>query len=441
MIYFFPLLLGIIIFLFLSIQARQRRKKPKFIDLGAAFAIVIAIYGIVPGSGFLLAHIGFGEILDSRIQDSFDVLLIERVQVMYLFFTIGFAVAYAAVRRFSHVWQDHGAEARRASRWLVPLALALLMAVSAGPGLMGSEVGSDYISSYTALRSAPIIVQQFVGIVTQMSFASLVAAIVFSVAGWPSRHLRVAALIGCYLIYATLAGGSRTTAFLCFFAYLVAASIYVRRLTMGKIAALGASALGLFMIAGLLRDQVTESFLGLLQSGEFTSLFINAVDLESRNDDGFIIDSRLAFYFVDLARLIPSQLLGGEKLDPAIWYAQTFFPQYFESGGGFAFGAMAESAIGFGAVEAAIRGVLLGMLFAWIANRLMERVTSPARVFVYVWLVVMSYQSLRDTTFSLFARALYQLLPILLLLWLVKPVRCRRRAVASVMPIRAESAP
>jgi hypothetical protein len=441
MIYAFPILLLLVGIGYWIFQSYRRKRRPKFIDLGFAFLAVVLIYGIIPGFGFLLAQLGIGEILDSRLSNGFDLIVVESVQVIYLFFTIGFALAYVAVRRFSFARQDHRAEARRASRWLAPLAFILQVTVSLSPVLLGADVGSDYISSYTALRSAPIIVQQLSSVATQVSFASLVAIIVFAVAAWPSGHLRVAALIGCYLVYATLASGSRTTAFLCFFAYIVAASIYVRRLAMASIVATGVCALSLFMIAGLFRDQVTGSYLGLLQSGEFTSLFINAIDLKDRLDSGYSVDSRFAFYLVDLARIMPSQLSGGEKLDPATWYVQTFYPQYYEAGGGLAFGAIAESVIGFGAAEAAIRGALLGLLFAWVANHLIEGSSSPARVFVYVWLVVVSYQSLRDTTFSLFARSLYHLLPILLLLWLAKPTRRGTHPRASVLPNRAESAP
>jgi len=441
MIYVFPMLLLLVGIGFLLFQSYRRKRRSKFIDLGVAFLAVVLIYGIIPGVGFLLAQLGVGEILDARLSNGFDLAVVESVQLIYLLFTVGFAVAYAAVRRFSVTRQDHRAEARLAIRWLAPLAFILLVTVSVVPGLLGGDVGSDYISSYNALRSAPIIVQQLFGIATQVSFASLVAIIVFAVAAWPSRHLRVAALIGCYLVYTTLAGGSRTAAFLCFFAYIITASIYVRRLAMASIVTTGACALSLFMIVGLFRDQVTGSCLGLLQSGEFTSLFINAIDLKERLDSGFSVDSRFAFYLVDLARLMPSQLVGGEKLDPATWYVQTFYPHYYEAGGGLAFGAMTESVIGFGAAEAAIRGALLGLLFAWVANHLIEGRPSPARVFVYVWLVVVSYQSLRDTTFSLFTRALYHLLPILLLLWLAKPTRSSTHRGASVLPNRTESAP
>jgi hypothetical protein len=280
-------------------------------------------------------------------------------------------------------------------------------------------------------------VQQLFGVATQISFSSLVAAIVFAVAAEPSKHLRVAALVVVYMVYATLAGGSRSMAFLSFFAYLVAASVYVKGLSMARIAAMGIPGLGLFMLAGLLRNPVEGAgAFTALQSGEFTVLFINAIDLQQRFDDGFAAEARFTFYLVDLLRLIPAQLLDGVKVDPATWYVETFYPEFHDSGGGLAFGVMAESVAGYGAPEAAARGALLALIFAWAANRLIEGRSSATKVFAYVWLVVLSYQSFRNTTLSLAVYALYQLVPMLLFLGLFKLTAARGSRAAQASPAR-----
>jgi hypothetical protein len=184
---------------------------------------------------------------------------------------------------------------------------------------------------------------------------------------------------------------------------------------MARIAMLGAPALVLFMIGGLIRDNNPDGgLLDLFQSGEFTALFINAVDLRQRFEDGYAAEFRFAFYLVDVIRLIPSQLLGDFKIDPATWYVETFYPDYFDAGGGLAFGLMAESAAGFGAPEAFLRGLLLGWAYAALANRLTRNGSSILKIYIYVWLVVMSYQSFRDTTFTLITRSLYQVIPVVL---------------------------
>lgn len=484
MIYLFPILLPLICLTFWGVQARRRRGRPGFLDVGWVFMMLLLIYGIVPGLGFLLAHLGIGQILDARLAAGFDLSLVEDVQAMFLSFALGFALVHTLVRRFGlplqvppglwrFVWRripqpqvgeqlaaaaitpapapscfrrslpndggagttrpaapDHRAQASRQIVWLIPLAVGLLIALAMVRSLFGAQTTGDYASSYTAFRAMPLILQQVVGIATQTSFALLVAAIVFAVAAWPKEHFLVAVLVGCLLAYTLLAGGSRSTAFLCFFAYIAATTVYVPGFSIGKVVALAGAALGLFMFAGLLRDQLSGgASLGLLQSGEFTSVFINAVDLKQRLRDAFPTDSWFAFYFVDLLRLFPSQLVGDIKFDPATWYVQTFYELYYEQGGGLAFGALTESAIGLGVPEAAVRGALLGLVFAWLGNRLIEGPGSVIRVFVYVWLTVLSYQSIRDTTFSLGVRALFQLLPLVVLLVLTRDVRFRWQPV------------
>lgn len=78
-----------------------------------------------------------------------------------------------------------------------------------------------------------------------------------------------------------------------------------------------------------------------------------------------------------------------------------------------AYGAIAESIMGFGVVDAFVRGVLLGVAYAFVTNRCMTGFITPLKVFVYVWFVVMCYQAIRDTTFSVFPRFIFQVLPVI----------------------------
>ena len=195
-------------------------------------------------------------------------------------------------------------------------------------------------------------------------------------------------------------------------------------------------ALVLFMVAGLLRDKNPDAnWLDLFLTGEFTALFINAVDLKTRFASGWWDDLRFSFYLIDIVRLIPSQLLGGAKLDPAKWYAETFYPAYYDAGGGFAFGLLSESIAGTGVFDSAVRGILLGLIFAACANRLLGHSLSVRKTFVYVWMVVLCYQSYRDTTFSLAVRGLYQLVPMLLLMSLFRRIALTRSRPQTVTHI------
>jgi hypothetical protein len=259
--------------------------------------------------------------------------------------------------------------------------------------------------------------QQLLGVANQVSLALTIAAIVFAIAHRPQFHGWVLVLIVCSALYSTIVGGSRTFAFLALLAYAASATFYVRGFGLKALLRLLIPGLLLFLLAGLLRAQTSESLtFGALQDSEFVAIFVNAMDLKVRFENEVPAEIRAALYGVDLLRLIPSQFLDGQKLDPAAWYVQTFYPEYFDSGGGLAFGTLAEAAAGAGAWESAVRGALLGLIFSALHNLLLRRSTiGPVQVFLYVWLIVQSYQAYRDTTFSMFGRALSQL-PITLLL-------------------------
>lgn len=436
MIYLFPALLLFIGVLYWSLRSLRRRGASRGVDLGDAFLFVLLMYGLVPGIGFLLASLGVGQIVDQRMADGFVTADVEYVQWMHLALIGGFAASYLMLRRPSpdRVGRDQTLEAGSLMWPLVIFAVAISVGVPLAMRIWGADGGDDYISSYTALRDAPMIIQQLFGVATQLQFAAVVAAVVAVVAAKPHRHYWVAASLGVNVLFAALSGGSRSVAFLSFFAYIVASSIFVPGFTWRSLVTLVVPAIVLFMVAGMLRDKNPDaSLLDLFQTGEFTVLFINAVDLKDRFASGLADEVRFAFYLVDLIRLIPGQLLGGVKLDPAQWYAETFYPEYFDAGGGFAFGILSECVAGGGIPEAAARGALLGVVFAFSANRLIGARLSIRRAFVYVWMVALCYQSYRDTTFSLAVRGLYQLVPMLLLMSLFRrvPRRQSQRHVVS----------
>jgi hypothetical protein len=157
-------------------------------------------------------------------------------------------------------------------------------------------------------------------------------------------------------------------------------------------------ALGVFILAGALRqlragaDEV--NLLWLVQGGEFVSVFVNALDLKERLADLDSTVPRAGLYLVDLLRFIPRQLIGDFKVDPAMFYITTFYPEDAERGAGLAYGAITESAIGFGPTEALVRGLLLGVCYAAVRNLCLRRGLTVLRAFVYTWFAVLAYQGL-----------------------------------------------
>lgn len=388
------------------------------LDLGVVFSWVVFVYAWLPILGWILAQHGYGVLQDQRVIDDNPVSS-EMVYVgaCYLVFLAGFALVYG--------WQRNivtKSPVLIKADWLqvftVVVGAALVLSANFLPRLLlGVEQAESYSGSYTQYRQFPLLIQQLMGVLSQIEFSIFLATMVFTIAWKPHLHRYVAIAVLGVLLSAVLSGGSRTFGFLLAFAYVVCLSIYVKRFKVVHLALMAGVGLVLFTFSGILRSGGAEFGVGiltLLQGGEFFSLFINSVDLlrHSAEVGGLDVDGHL--YLVDLLRFIPQQVFGFEKLDPAAWYAKTFYPAFYEEGGGLAFGAIAESIVGFGIVEALARGMLLGAAYAFVANRCLSGRIAPFKAFVYVWFVVISYQAFRDTSFSVFPRFVFFVLPVLI---------------------------
>lgn len=415
MVYLFPFLVISLGILFRLLMTRKYLQKDRAMDIGEILFVIILTYGFVPGVGFSLMESGFGIVNDSRIYNGFLLEDLSYIQSLYLLFSCSFAIFYSYSRKPVSGKIDHSIQTSRLVGPVIGTAVVLTAALGIVTAIWGADVGDDYISGYTQLRSAPIIIQQFAGIGTQVLLALTVAAVSLSVASWPARHAYVALALVVNMVFAVIAGGSRTNAFLAFLAYLVAASIYVPTFRVRRAALLAIPALALFLLAGLLRSgQSNFDIFSLFFASEFTAVFITPLDLHIRLPEGFSGQAPFNLYTVDLLRFIPSQFLPFEKTDPTAWYVGTYYQEYQALGGGFAFGVLAEIVLGQGMPEAIVRGALLGVIFAVLANKLHTLTASPLKIIAYIWLIVISYQCYRDTTFSIAARAFFHLSPVLI---------------------------
>lgn len=402
-------------------------------DLGEVLLAIILLYGFTPGIGFILMENGAGTIDDNRLFNGFGLEQLEYIETLFLLFAGSFATIYIFVRNSVCGKIDHCKEITPLVWPVVIAAIALTALLIVISTIWGADVEDSYIGSYTKLRSTPILIQQFVGIGSQIQLALTIAAVAFAIAAWPKRHHYVAIALFANLTITVIEGGSRTNAFLAFLAYIVAASIYIPTFRVRRAALLAAPGLILFLLAGLFRDSgVNLELLSFFYKSEFTAVFVTPLDLHMRFPDGFSGQAPFNLYAVDLLRLIPSQLLPFEKISPSDWYSSNFYGAYYDQGGGFAFGVLSEIVLGQGIPEAVIRGGLLGALFALLANWLHTPNASPVKIVAYIWLMAIGYQCYRDTTFSIVARAFFHLLPVLIFIAILQTNR--RAGATGVVP-------
>ena len=416
------------IYLTKSISNKVVNAPVKLIEIGQIFIWIVFLYAFFPLVGIALSLSGVGLLNEDRLGGVLpDYDNVIKVGASYFLFMLGFSVTYLRIRKFEVL--NNGVTIQKANwadlRFAVLILLALKITVQVIYAVYGGATDGDYISSYTALRGQSIFIQQIANLASTSEFAATILVFVTALA-YEARFVRILfALVVVQVLVAVFSGGGRTYAFLSAFAFFVARSFFYKTSKLNILYAV--IGIGLFLIAGLIRSEgglsTGELNLEVFQHGEFVAVFCNSLDLLDKANDLGIQNIGWGMYFVDLLRFIPQQIIGNWKIDPAVFYVSTFYPEYYKAGGGFAFGAIAESSLGLGPIEALIRGLLLGWVYAQIANRCLAKKISISLIFIYVWFVVISYQAIRDTTFTALPRFFFQVIPMLLLIRLTGTFR------------------
>ncbi len=425
-------LLAIPLALTYSMAQRWKHDRLRAIELGVVVVWIVFLYSFTPLVGIWLASLEVGILADNRLGGDVPNLdNVLTVGVSYAVFMLAFAISYSIVRQDDQrQLVTRQPTSPSVLRRLVMLMIAIKLALF-GMGLgFAADVGDDYGSSYLAFLGQPVWILQLVNMLRMMDIAVMVLVIVVACSLAPKYHILAAAFVVLQIVIAVAWGGSRTSAVLCAFAYMIAWSIYRGGFKVSTIASFAGLGVVGFLIVGQFRDNLVTGdesvFLQIFQSGEFLTVFVNSLDLLERADDPDLEMIRGNIYFVDLLRIIPQQIVGDLKFDPAVFYVSKYYPEYFDLGGGLAFGTIAESTVGFGWPEALVRGGLLGIFYAFVTNHCLSGRITIIRAFVYVWFVIMAYQSIRDTTFSTAPRFILQVLPLLILLGVTGVLRTAR---------------
>jgi hypothetical protein len=172
-------------------------------------------------------------------------------------------------------------------------------------------------------------------------------------------------------------------------------------------------------------------------SNEFQVLLGTAYDLHKRREIGILGAPPWQVHAADALRLVPSQLLPVQKIEPADWYLEQI--GITTPGVGMMFGVMGQAAIGYGTIELLVRGSLLGLLFA-LAHRAYAR---RARRFwvsmLYLYLCLWSYYTIRASSFYFVYVLVYRFIPTMLFVMVATDLV--RRAARSTAPVlRVENA-
>ena len=428
----FPVFGSVVVVLWLWMFLWERDEKVPFFDVGMFCALATLVYTIYPLVNYWVDGLQFGLLADARLS-SYNISPRELGifclrHVLYLF---SFVIFYAIFRGREPIETGNVVAPSSSTSTSIVVYFLLLTGYFA---ILQLLTGVDFNASYApevyekylaAIASLPLLLLQVSEKLWGLLFLFKMAVLYILLSRCKQKKwlLILIAWIFVEILHTFILKGSRTG--LVFF-LLSAGLLYhrmIRPLSMIFLITSGSMAFLFFIFMGMYRAFIdisslqvalTQSNAGIFSGGnEFQALLGTAYDVFQLKNSG----ANLPWYlhindFITI--LPPQQILPFEKVPASEWYLREIGAS--GQGVGFMWGVVAQSIIGFDWYELALRGGVLGYLLAKIHNWYTRRQTGYMETLIYVYLCLRIYYTFRDTTFSILAYLVWEIIPFYIII-------------------------
>jgi len=418
-----PLTAGLLVSAgFLWVLWQRRRGSVPWFEIGAVYVAVVALYMVYPLAGFLALGQTYTPWNDARLvmmQPRADE--IGRIAWLYVCHLVAFAGVYLTVR--GRLPRQAVPLSRPRLSFFIAVVIVYVSIEAFGMflGLFYNTSADTYLGTYLAARRLPLLFAQLFNHLNGVKYVLSLMLMAALFSRYPASKPVIAGWLVIVGVITIVRLGSRTEVVLLILSAAMMYDMVVRSIRPRLVIAVAVVGLLGFVASGAARNGATVGGRAGLNpfayANEFENLFTNAVHLDRMRPT--IGELPMAFYVADFAAVLPQQFASFTKIDRADWYVNRFFPAYAMVGGGLAFGTISESVLTGGWLSALAAGAALGFCFAKI-HRLYVRRSDRFGVFVmYVWVTTLSYQSFRNSTFSLLVLFAYRFVPAVVLVSLV----------------------
>ena len=409
---------------FLVILWNRDRELPLF-ELGTISVAFTALYAAYPLVAYLLADGLWTAASDRRLRVwAPDMRELGRYSWGSVAYIVGLAGVYLAVRgRASAAGvRPHGLSTTGAMI-VVWLCLVLLtyfawlwvwFGVTYNPSYQDVQLGQVALA-----RDLPYVWQQISHNARGILSILKLCALAFLMHRWssiPARVVLIAWLVG-EIAGTVLRMGARTEIVVLLLSAVLLYHRIVRPLDFKVIAVAAPALVCAALLFGFARDfmrvgssSVTGSYWAA--ANEFQILLGTGFDLHKRREAGILGNPPWQVYAADALRLVPSQMLGVQKIEPSDWYLEQL--GVTTPGVGMMFGVMGQAAIGYGTIELLLRGSMLGLLFALVHRAYARRARGFWVTMLYLYLCLWSYYTIRASSFYFVYVIVYRFLPTML---------------------------
>jgi hypothetical protein len=381
-------------------------------EIGAWYAAALGAYTILPLVVYVALGLAYTPLNDFRLFTAAPgPAEVARVGWYYAAYVAPFAAAY--------LWCRGRPEPARGVPAVPGPSAAVATVGIAAAVLLNTVIAQafdlrpeSYADTYRVIQGLPLPVRQLLRFVVGLRLIFSLVVLTWAFADFPRRKWIVGAWLTFEVVDTLVVGGERTGLMLLLASTAILYHRAVRPIRVRTALIGGPLLLLTFVALGVLRAyrQLTEpgGFQVGVSSGEFDTIFANAIDLLRRSANGELAGVPVRVLASDLLAVVPSQLLPVEKATFAEWYMARFYPAAAEAGQGYAFGVVPQAVLGFGVVELILRGTFVGWAFAKLDGIARRRSRQLWPTIGYIWMTLWAYQSFRASTFYVLSMLVQQ---------------------------------
>ena len=420
-----------------------RDKRAPIDDIGVLFLLALAIYSTLPPISWLVQG-GEYSLISGRLfrlqPDVSEVIYLLNISIAY---SLGFSFIYFKIQK--KILQPENIKIVKiknskvfASLFIVLFTYLITIFLFTSGKIRSAE---SYVDSYLVIQELPLPLRQFLKLISAFSGVATLIITIALLQSWP-RYRRIFWLYVVTILFSFNAEGGRTGVAISLLSMVISWHVLIKPISSKKVIFCAIFALISFLLLGIYRNIGSLSGIGQIGFegigvGEFDVLWANAIELLQAKKSGLIYVpfSTLTNEFYSF---IPSQLLWFQKNSLSIWFLDIFHPYLKDLGGGLAFGALSQAVIGGGIIEALIRGIILGGLAGLLMRWYRKPTNNWWKFPVYLYILVWSYQSIRDTTFTLIGTIVQTTLPAVLVILIISKLFSFSRNLKNQSTIKAK---
>ena len=419
-----------VVWLWMTLWHRDQRVP--FFDVGMFCALVTLVYTVYPLVNYWADGFQFGILSDNRLRmynpDPREMCLFHLRHVLYLF---SFVAVYALFRGKGSVETGNVITPNRSTRQVIFLFFFLLtgyfflLQITTGVNFDTSYEPGVYAKYMSALERLPLLLLQISVKLVGILFVFKLALLFIVVSRSRQEKWRIILLlwVAAEILDAFILKGARTDLVLFLMAVALLYHRMVKPLSTKLLITSGVMLLAVFIFLGVyrsyfdvadMRADLSRADAGIFSGGnEFQSLLGTAYGVYRLKEAGAHFPWYL--YINDFITILPpQQLLTFEKVRASEWYLREI--GLSGTGLGLMWGVISQSIVGLDWLELALRGAILGYILARLHRWYLKHQSGFLETLLYMFFCLKVYYTFRDTTFSLLANLVWEVIPFYILL-------------------------